>query len=121
MSVSYNNLNILHPFREGNGRAQRVFWDVVARDAGWHFDWGLVGRRENDPASIAAMRSNDLGPLEQMFARITKPPAEPLATGVRFSHLMDGEYQEQPNVGYRLSKGDYQTLRVKYSYQMPQE
>lgn len=113
--------HILHPFREGNGRAQRVFWDVVARDAGWHFDWGLVGRRENDPASIAAMRSNDLGPLEQMFARITKPPAEPLATGVRFSHLMDGEYQEQPNVGYRLSKGDYQTLRVKYSYQMPQE
>ncbi|KFI43756.1 Cell filamentation protein fic [Bifidobacterium bifidum] len=121
LSVSYNNFNILHPFREGNGRAQRVFWDVVARDAGWHFDWGLVGRRENDPASIAAMRSNDLGPLEQMFARITKPPAEPLATGVRFSHLMDGEYQEQPNVGYRLSKGDYQTLRVKYSYQMPQE
>lgn len=121
LSVSYNNFNILHPFRKGNGRAQRVFWDVVARDAGWHFDWGLVGRRENDLASIAAMRSNDLGPLERMFARIAKPPAEPLVTGVRFSHLMDGEYQEQPNVGYRLSKDDYQTLRVKYSYQMPQE
>ena len=24
LSVSYNNFNILHPFREGNGRTQRI-------------------------------------------------------------------------------------------------
>lgn len=119
--MNYNNFNILHPFREGNGRAQRVFWDIVALDAGWHFDWGLVDKRENDGASIAAMRANDLVPLERMFARIAKPLDEPLTTGVRFSHLMDEGYREQPNVGYRLSEDDYQTLRAKYAYQMAQE
>lgn len=25
LSVNYNNFNVLHPFREGNGRTQRVF------------------------------------------------------------------------------------------------
>ena len=40
LSVSYNNFNILHPFREGNGRTQRIFWEIIAREAGWHFDWG---------------------------------------------------------------------------------
>lgn len=28
-------VNALHPFREGNGRAQRAFFDQLARDAGW--------------------------------------------------------------------------------------
>lgn len=34
LSVSYNNFNILHPFREGNGRTQRIFWEIIAREAG---------------------------------------------------------------------------------------
>ena len=28
-------VNALHPFREGNGRAQRVFFGQLARDAGF--------------------------------------------------------------------------------------
>lgn len=47
LSVSYNNFNILHPFREGNGRTQRIFWEIIAREAGWHFDWGLIDKRTN--------------------------------------------------------------------------
>lgn len=38
MSVHYDDFNVLHPFREGNGRTQRCFWNLVACDAGWQFD-----------------------------------------------------------------------------------
>ncbi|MGO1435569.1 MAG: Fic family protein, partial [Canibacter sp.] len=28
----------IHPFREGNGRTQRLFWSRVPIDAGWVLD-----------------------------------------------------------------------------------
>lgn len=46
----YDQLNYIHPFREGNGRAQRVFWNRVAKDAGYELDWSLVVGDENDEA-----------------------------------------------------------------------
>lgn len=60
-----------HPFREGNGRAQRVFWSQVARDAGWHLDWRRVSAERNNEASRAAMERSDLRPLREMFDAIT--------------------------------------------------
>ena len=60
-----------HPFREGNGRAQRVFWSRVARDAGWHLDWRRVSAERNNEASRAAMERSDLRPLREMFDAIT--------------------------------------------------
>lgn len=79
LSVNYDNFNVLHPFREGNGRAQRFFWDLVARDAGWHFDWRLIGKEENYSASAQALLHADHDPLIRMFDKITKPLDEPLA------------------------------------------
>ncbi|WP_433265486.1 Fic/DOC family protein [Actinosynnema sp. CS-041913] len=34
--------NALHPFREGNGRAQRAFFRQLALHAGWQVDFALV-------------------------------------------------------------------------------
>ncbi|WP_028708019.1 Fic/DOC family protein [Propionicicella superfundia] len=67
----YDALNYAHPFREGNGRAQRVFWSRVARDAGWHLDWRRVSAERNNEASRAAMERSDLRPLREMFDAIT--------------------------------------------------
>ncbi|WEV59753.1 Fic family protein [Bifidobacterium sp. ESL0728] len=92
LSVNYDNLNNLHPFREGNGRAQRIFWELVACDAGWHFDWGLVTKSFNDQASIAAMHDDDLSLLERMFDTIVKPLDEPLVAGPDLQALSHGEY-----------------------------
>lgn len=71
MAHHYDGLNYAHPFREGNGRTQRVFWSRVARDAGWHLDWRLVSRDRNDEASRAAMERLDLRPLRELFDSIT--------------------------------------------------
>ena len=68
----YDQLNYIHPFREGNGRAQRVFWGRVAKDAGYEFDWDLVIGDENDEASKLASENMDLSMLGLMFTRITK-------------------------------------------------
>lgn len=68
----YDQLNYIHPFREGNGRAQRVFWNRVAKDAGYELDWTLVVGDENDEASRKAAEEMDLSALEVMFGRIVR-------------------------------------------------
>jgi cell filamentation protein len=68
----YDQLNYIHPFREGNGRTQRVFWSRAAKDAGYEIDWSLILGGENDEASRIAAEEMDLTKLEAMFARIIR-------------------------------------------------
>lgn len=35
LAFHYERINYVHPFREGNGRMQRIFWNRFAMDAGW--------------------------------------------------------------------------------------
>ncbi|MDF7663490.1 Fic family protein [Bifidobacterium sp. ESL0763] len=114
LSVSYDNLNDLHPFREGNGRAQRFFWELIAHDAGWHFDWGLVTKEFNDQASIAAMRDDDLSLLERMFDTIVKPLDEPLVAGPDPKALSRGEYVPSRISGIKLDPANSSALYEKY-------
>ncbi len=69
----YDQLNYIHPFREGNGRAQRAFWDRVAGDAGWRLNWVGVTGEVNDAACRAAAEQRDLTSLIEMFERIVTP------------------------------------------------
>ncbi|MDL4914678.1 MAG: putative adenosine monophosphate-protein transferase Fic [Enterobacterales bacterium endosymbiont of Blomia tropicalis] len=65
----YCEINMLHPFREGNGRAQRIFFEQLALHAGFLLDWGKV-ETENWAAANQAGASGDLKRLEQVFAKI---------------------------------------------------
>lgn len=114
LSVNYNNFNVLHPFREGNGRTQRVFWDIVARDAGYHFDWGLITQRINDKASIRAKDANDTKLLEDMFRIITKPLNVELLAQQQFAHLVEEEYEYALNVASVLQDKDYAAYKTRY-------
>ncbi|WP_028471515.1 Fic/DOC family protein [Nocardioides alkalitolerans] len=71
----YDQFNYIHPFREGNGRTQRVLWNRVARDAGWQLDWRLVHGSTNDAACRAASDQHDLALLRAMFDRIVTEAA----------------------------------------------
>ncbi|PJI53163.1 cell filamentation protein Fic, partial [Methylobacterium radiotolerans] len=44
-------LNVLHPFREGNGRTIREFIGQLARDAGYGIDWQGIRREDMTRAS----------------------------------------------------------------------
>lgn len=69
----YDQFNYIHPFREGNGRAQRAFWDRIARDAGWLLSWLAITGEVNDAASQAAAERQDLDPLIAMFRQVVTP------------------------------------------------
>ena len=73
LAYHYDQVNYIHPFREGNGRAQRVFWNRIALDAGWQLDWRPVHGQVNDLASRAASDQRDLAPLQAMFGEIVAP------------------------------------------------
>lgn len=75
----YDQLNYIHPFREGNGRAQRYFWSRVAREAGWELDWRPVEGPVNDEACRIAAEKQDLGPLRAMFGEVVVGPVTPSA------------------------------------------
>jgi len=67
-----SEINVLHPFREGNGRAQRVFIEYLARSAGFRADFSNVSGQEMVEASAASFALNyDM--MESLFRRITTP------------------------------------------------
>ncbi len=72
LAYYYDQLNYIHPFREGNGRTQRLFWSRVARDAGYEIDWSAIVGGENDDASRQATENMDLSGLQRMFIKIVK-------------------------------------------------
>ena len=73
LAYFYDQLNYIHPFREGNGRTQRVFWSRVAHDARYEINWDQIIGNENDEASRRAAEESDLSALEAMFDRIADP------------------------------------------------
>lgn len=53
-------VNAIHPFREGNGRAQRAFFEQLAGEAGFILDWQHLDADRNVAASAAIMRGTRL-------------------------------------------------------------
>ncbi len=62
------DVNALHPFREGNGRAQREFFRELAARAGLRLDWSRTSSKEMVEASIAGM-IGDLDPFQSILSR----------------------------------------------------
>ena len=48
-------LNIIHPFREGNGRSIREFIRLMAKRMGYDLNWGNVDKEELLGASILSV------------------------------------------------------------------
>lgn len=70
LAYFYEQLNYVHPFREGNGRTQRIFWSRIAKDAGYTIGWEKVIGDELDRASAIGREKHDLEPLRRMFKKI---------------------------------------------------
>jgi cell filamentation protein len=62
------DLNAIHPFREGNGRAMRVLIDQVARGNGLFFDQTLVDPAAWNEASRASFMTANPEPLRAVLA-----------------------------------------------------
>ncbi|MBQ3399746.1 MAG: Fic family protein [Synergistaceae bacterium] len=57
----YTEMNIAHPFREGNGRAMRLWLDaILEREMNTHIDWRKITREEY----MSAMQRSPVNTLE---------------------------------------------------------
>ncbi|MDV8002195.1 Fic/DOC family protein [Rhodococcus sp. IEGM 1408] len=55
IAAHWSELTLVHPFRDGNSRSQRVFFDQMFRHAGWAVNWAGV-----DAAAAHAARHMSL-------------------------------------------------------------
>ncbi|MBQ7801517.1 MAG: Fic family protein [Oscillospiraceae bacterium] len=67
-----SEINVLHPFREGNGRTQRLFIEYLALVAGYRLDFSLVSAQEMIVASADSFAC-DYSSIDEMFDRIAAP------------------------------------------------
>ena len=63
-------INATHPFREGNGRSQRVFCALLAEQAGYFIDFESVDQAQMYRVMIASFNGNAL-PLQTLLQEIT--------------------------------------------------
>jgi len=73
VAQSYGTLNVAHPFREGNGRAQRVLFEWLVVNAGFEITWGRVGQEQWVAANIESFQGNDQA-LELVFNQCIGAP-----------------------------------------------
>ena len=69
----FGDLNMLHPFREGNGRAQRILFEHLILNAGFTVSWWPVQEDEWVQANIAAVVC-DYRPMAEVFDRCMGQP-----------------------------------------------
>jgi cell filamentation protein len=60
-------INAAHPFREGNGRAQREFIRELGSNAGFEIDWGRVTQQQMVAASRESFATGDSAGLAALI------------------------------------------------------
>lgn len=92
MADYYCELNVIHPFREGNGRVQRIFFEILAINAGYEVCWEGINLTEWVEANQAGY-FGELKPLEILFSRITVPIDRKKGYG---THWTDAPQDKEP-------------------------
>jgi cell filamentation protein len=91
LSDYFNRVNMLHAFREGNGRAQRILWQHIAQQAGFTLDFEGITSERMVAVSIAG-GGGDLVPIRRMFDELLNPERHlALVTAIRFLAAASGE------------------------------
>jgi len=69
-----NEINAIHPFLDGNGRAPRAFLEIVAEQAGHEIDLARVDPEAWNRASILGFYKGNHEPMRQVIAGAILPP-----------------------------------------------
>ncbi|RSW43574.1 putative adenosine monophosphate-protein transferase Fic [Klebsiella aerogenes] len=75
LSWYYGEINVLHPFRLGNGLTQRIFFEQLVIHAGYLLDWrGIEPDAWSQANQLGAM--GDPEPLERIFRKVVSEARE---------------------------------------------
>jgi len=66
-----SEINAIHPFREGNGRVQRLFISQLAEHAGYYLDYSALDQAELYPVMQESFLGNEQPLSELIFQIIT--------------------------------------------------
>jgi cell filamentation protein len=66
----FADINVLHPFREGNGRTQRILFSDVLRRIGYLVDYSLTSQDEMIEAMIHGYNAN-YEPLKKLMHKVS--------------------------------------------------
>lgn len=66
-----SEINAIHPFREGNGRVQRLFISQLAEHAGYSLDYSALDQAELYPVMQASFQGNEQPLADLIFKIIT--------------------------------------------------
>ncbi|MGC5703359.1 putative adenosine monophosphate-protein transferase Fic [Pseudomonas sp. NFXW11] len=75
VAYAYSELNVVHPFRDGNGRAQRILFEHLIVNAGFEISWWGVEEKDWILANIAAY-NGDLRHMEEVFQHCIGQPIQ---------------------------------------------
>ena len=68
----FAEINIIHPFREGNGRSQRAFTELLGKVAGYDIDFAKVSEADMLAASIHCWKGDE-SKFADIFMNISTP------------------------------------------------
>ncbi|WP_438721416.1 BID domain-containing T4SS effector [Bartonella rochalimae] len=69
----FGSINYIHPFREGNGRVQRLFFVKLARSVGYKLDFSAATTKRMTYVSVEATKNACMKPLQHLFEDISNP------------------------------------------------
>jgi len=114
LAKNYGELNALHPFREGNGRAQREFARLVCLDCGYNFNLAVATHEEMLAASQLSFNKGDNVLFERIFSRAISEITEetPYQNGVNV--LTSDDLTLSPFDGYNYDEYNDDASLKKY-------
>ncbi len=68
-----DDMNALHPFREGNGRSKRAFLSLYSRELGYELDLSKLNPEKLKQAEIKAYTDGDINGLAKMYGSVLEP------------------------------------------------
>lgn len=77
----WSELTIVHPFRDGNSRTQRYFFDQMLRAAGWTVDWTRIDASQAHAARYVGAATADPSFLAQVLRPGVSAPSESSTSG----------------------------------------
>lgn len=70
------DINMLHPFREGNGRSQRLFIGDLAKENGYYLEWANISKEE----MIQISKNDNVKEVAKIFKENLKEVNQDLKT-----------------------------------------
>lgn len=75
LAYYYSEINVLHPFREGNGRTERTFFGQLVATAGYRIAWRRMDADENIRVCTLAYEGDE-EPLARMLDGLLEERAD---------------------------------------------